>query len=110
MSQLFNSRLILTAMAEKNVMSVRLLFLLFHLLPLIDCLFDRIDSASSRGDVGWMLPFMQLQLPLPLPPVRQRPVQQLIKRGGVVVFDQVAEFVGDDVVDAGWGSLDQEQV
>ena len=53
---------------------------------------------------------LRLQLPLPIPPVRHGSVQKLIKRGSVVVFDQMSEFVSDDVVDAGWGSLDQEQV
>lgn len=53
---------------------------------------------------------MHLQLLLPLPPVRHGPVEKVIERGCVVVFDEVAEFVGDDVVDAGWACLDQLQV
>ena len=53
---------------------------------------------------------MELQPFLCFTPVRHNSIQKLVEGGGVVVFDQVAEFVGDDVVDAGWGSLDQEQV
>ncbi len=62
-----------------------------------------------RSVVGPLLCGRRSFQPLPLPPVRMARSE-----GGrtrcVVVFDEVAEFVGDDVVDAGWACLDQLQV
>ena len=57
-----------------------------------------------------MLQFMDFQPLLPLPPIRHGSIEKLVERGCVVVLDEVAEFVGDHVVDAGWACLDQLQV
>lgn len=51
-----------------------------------------------------------LQPLLPLPPIRHGSIEKAVERRCVVVFNEVAEFVGDDVVDAGWACLDQLQV
>lgn len=53
---------------------------------------------------------MHLQPLLPLPPIRHGSIEKVVERGCMVVFDEVAEFVGDDVVDARWACLDQLQV
>ncbi len=53
---------------------------------------------------------MHLQPLLPLPPVRHRSIQKVVERCSVIVFDEVTEFVGDDVVDAGWACLDQLEI
>lgn len=54
-----------------------------------------------------MLRFQRL---FSFPPVRHGSIEKVVERGCMVVFDEVAEFVGDDVVDAGWACLDQLQV